>query len=163
MSTQGHRDSKVPPLGDALDFLRVIWAFDHALQAASQRLEATLGVTAPQRMVVRILGRFPGMSAGQLAEILHTHPSTVTGLIKRLAEKKLVSRRPDPRDGRRLSLGLTPRGRKIDVHTEGSIEAAVVTSFKRLDPRAIASLRAAMMSITDILNLQGAPKGAGRK
>ena len=92
-------------------------------------------MTAPQRMVVRIVGRFPGISAGQLSEILHTHPSTVTGLLKRLAQKGLITRRPDPRDGRRLRLGLTASGRKIDVQTAGSVEAAIVSSFEQLDPR----------------------------
>jgi DNA-binding MarR family transcriptional regulator len=138
----------IPPLGEPLDFLRVIWAFDNALQRTSQRMEATLGVTAPQRMVVRILGRFPGMAAGQLAEILHIHPSTVTGLLKRLAQKGLVSRRPDPKDGRRLCLGLTAKGRKLDVHTEGSVEAAVIASLAKMDPKVIRTVRDAIVAIT---------------
>lgn len=139
-------------LGQPLDFLRVIWAFDQALQRTSQRLEAVLGVTAPQRMVVRIVGRFPGISAGELAEILHTHPSTVTGLLKRLATKKLITRKADPKDRRRVQIGLTEKGRGIDVEREGSVEAAIVTAFQQVDPKAIAGARAAMMAITQILS-----------
>lgn len=142
---------QIPSLGAPLDFLRVIWAFDQALQRTSQQLEARLGVTAAQRMVVRIVGRFPGISAGQLAEILHTHPSTVTGLLKRLAHKKLITRKADPADRRRLCVGLTAKGKTIDVETEGSVEAAIVIAFEQLDPKAIAHARTAMVEITRIL------------
>lgn len=139
-------------LGQPLDFLRVIWAFDQALQRTSQRMESQIGVTAPQRMVVRIVGRFPGISAGELAEILHTHPSTVTGLLKRLASKKVITRKADPKDRRRVLIGLTDKGRGIDVETEGSVEAAIVAAFSQVDPKAIAGARAAMIAITHHLS-----------
>jgi DNA-binding MarR family transcriptional regulator len=141
----------VPPLGDALDFLRILWGLDHSLQAASKRMESTLGVTGPQRMVVRIVGRFPGMSAGRLAEILHIHPSSVTGILKRLDRKGLITRRPDPRDGRRAFLGLTEKGRKIDVGAEGSVEAAIVTALAALDRKTVQNVREALVHISAVL------------
>ena len=51
--------SAVPKMGPVLEFMRVVWALDHALQKTSKRMETMLGITAPQRLVVRILGRFP--------------------------------------------------------------------------------------------------------
>lgn len=150
-------DARRPPsLGEPLDFLRVIWGFDHALQRASQRMEKALGVTAAQRMVVRIVGRFPGISAGQLAEILKTHPSTVTGLLKRLGQKKLITRNADPRDRRRLSIGLTAKGRGIDVETDVSVEAAVVTAFAQLGPGTIRTLKDGLEAISRVLDEVGA-------
>src|SRR6185436_8768825 len=91
-------DGKGPPLGAVLDFMRLLWAVDHALQSASKRMEATHGVTGPQRLVVRIVGRFPGIAAGRIAEILHVHPSTLTGILKRLEQRQILTRRSDPRD-----------------------------------------------------------------
>src|SRR6266540_480401 len=96
-------------LGPVLEFMRALWALDHALQSASKRMESRLGITAPQRLVVRIVGRFPGISAGEVAEILHVHPSTLTGVLKRLEGRGFVARRADPRDARRALLGLTAR------------------------------------------------------
>jgi MarR family transcriptional regulator, organic hydroperoxide resistance regulator len=145
----------VPPLGDALDFLRILWSLDHSLQSASKRMEASLGVTGPQRMVVRIVGRFPGMSAGRLAEILHIHPSSVTGILKRLDRKGLITRRADPRDGRRAFLGLSERGRKIDVRSDGTVEAAIVKALGLLDPKSIQSARQALEDIAQVLNNYG--------
>jgi DNA-binding MarR family transcriptional regulator len=126
------RRPALPPLGEILEFMRLIWALDHALQRASKRMQATLGVTGPQRLVIRIVGRFPGILLGQIAEILHIHPSTLTGVVKRLEEGGLVTRRPDPRDRRRTRLGLTATGRGLADEAEGTIEAAVRLALAQL-------------------------------
>ncbi|HTN50978.1 MAG TPA: MarR family transcriptional regulator [Anaeromyxobacter sp.] len=119
-------------LGPVLDFMRALWALDHALQSASKRMEARLGVTGPQRLVIRIVGRSPGISAGGLAAVLHLHPSTLTGILKRLEQRAMVERRPDPADGRRALLHLTARGRRLDGRRRGSVEAAVRRVLGRL-------------------------------
>jgi DNA-binding MarR family transcriptional regulator len=114
-----------PALGAVLEFLRVVWAVDHGLQRVSKRLEGELGVTAPQRFVLRIVGRSPGIAAGDLARILHVHPSTLTGVVRRLEERGLLVRVPDPHDGRRALLRLSRTGKKLDVNQAGTVEAAV--------------------------------------
>jgi len=118
-------DGSEPPLGAVLDFMRLLWAVDHALQSASKRMEATFGVTGPQRLVVRIVGRFPGIAAGRVAEILHVHPSTLTGILKRLEARGILQRKRDPRDARRALFGLTPKGKKLDTLKTGVVEQAV--------------------------------------
>ena len=114
-----------PPLGAVLDFMRMLWALDHALQSASKRMEAAYGITGPQRLVVRIVGRFPGIAAGRVAEILHVHPSTLTGILKRLETRGILVRRSDPRDARRALFTLTAKGKKLDTVRTGTVEQAV--------------------------------------
>jgi hypothetical protein len=46
------------PLGGPIDFLRLIWAVDHALQRRSKSMAATIGITGPQRLVIRIIDGF---------------------------------------------------------------------------------------------------------
>ena len=123
-SESGLRPSDLP-VGDAIDFLRLIWAVDHALQRRSKSMEATLGITGPQRLVIRIIGRFPSIHARQLADILHLHPSSLTALVKRLERRDLIRRWPDERDRRRWLLGLTRQGQALNRETPGTIEAAV--------------------------------------
>src|SRR2546426_5470996 len=123
--TPERHDGKDPPLGAVLDFLRLLWAVDHALQSASKRMESNFGMTGPQRLVMRIVGRFPGIAAGRVAEILHVHPSTLTGILKRLESRGLLQRRTDPRDARRALFMLTPKGRKLDTVRTGIVEQAV--------------------------------------
>jgi DNA-binding MarR family transcriptional regulator len=128
-------------LSPALEFMRALWALDHAFQSASKRMEARLGVTSPQRLVVRIVGRYPRLSAGEVAEILHLHPSTLTGILKRLERRGLVVRRADPGDGRRALLVLTARGRAVDALRTGTVEAAVRRVLRTQPSEAIRSAR----------------------
>jgi DNA-binding MarR family transcriptional regulator len=130
-------------LGPVLDFMRALWALDHSLQSASKRMEAQLGVTAPQRLVIRIVGRFPGISAGEVSEILHLHPSTLTGVLKRLEQRGLVARRADPGDARRALLDLTDRGRDVDGLRSGTVESAVRRALRRMPPAAVRTVREA--------------------
>jgi DNA-binding MarR family transcriptional regulator len=141
----------LPPLGEALDFLRLIWAVDHNLQRRSKRMEASLGVTGPQRLVIRIVGRFPGILPGQLAQILHVHPSTLTGVLKRLERQGLLSRRIDSRDRRRSRLGLTPAGNRLDAEVEGTIEAAVITLLSEFSESKVRSVAEVLGRLSSLL------------
>jgi len=128
-------DAPPPNLGEVLDFMRLIWAVDHALQKTSRRMKSAIGVTGPQRLVIRIVARFPGIPAGHIARLLHVHPSTLTGILKRLERQGLIRRRPDPKDRRRAFLGITEKGRRIDAAGAGTVEAAVERVISRA-PRA---------------------------
>ena len=61
-------------LDPVLDFMRLLWSVEHELQSTSKRMETTLGITGPQRLVLRIVIERPGLSAGELARIVHLHP-----------------------------------------------------------------------------------------
>ena len=139
----------VPPLGEQLEFMRLLWAITHGLQTHSKRMAATLGITGPQRLVVRIVGRFPGATPGALARILHLDPSTLTGVLRRLEAAGLLSRRPDPRDGRRVVLRLTAAGRRVDVLTSGTIESAMGDLLRRVPRRRLEVAREVLGVIAD--------------
>jgi DNA-binding MarR family transcriptional regulator len=128
-------------LGQVLEFMQALWAVDHELQSSSKRQEAHTGVTGPQRLVLRMVGRFPGIPAGKVSEILHLHPSTLTGVLKRLEARGLLERRPDPADGRRALLTLTAQGRTIDSDRGHTVEAGVRRALAKLPARTVASAR----------------------
>jgi len=113
------------PTPDVLELLRVIWALDHALQSRSKAMTRALGVTGPQRFVLRVVGRHPGISSGELAGHLHLHPSTLTGVLQRLDDRGLLRRARDPGDGRRVRLVITAKGRRVLAKKALSIEGVV--------------------------------------
>lgn len=121
----GPAEKRTVSARETLQFLGVLWALDQELRTLSKRMEVQLGVTGPQRLALRLIGAWPSLPASALAAGLHLHPSTVTGLILRLVRKGLVRRQPDPRDGRRVLLVLTPRGVRINRQRRGTVEAAV--------------------------------------
>jgi DNA-binding MarR family transcriptional regulator len=133
--------------------MRVVWGFDHALQRRSKHMETTLGITAPQRLAIRVLGRFPGMQAGQLAKVLHLHPGTLSGILKRLERRGLISRRVDPRDRRRAVLGLTTAGRVFNVDAEGTVESAIQSCLSSFPPETVDAARRVLDGLTQALDL----------
>ncbi len=139
-------------LGPVLQFMKQLWALDHGLQSASKRMKATYGITGPQRLVVRFVGRSPGISAGALAEILHVHPSTLTGILRRLESRGVLHRRPDPKDARRALFGLTPRGRHVDALRTGTIEQAVRRVLERM-PEDVLPAERLLAALTSELDL----------
>lgn len=122
-------------LGPTLEFLRLLWAVDHALQSASKRMARRLSVTGPQRLVIRLAGKRPGISAGDLADILLLHPSTLTGILKRLSDRGLIEMKADPGDRRRVRIQLTDSGRKLNSRAKGTVEAAVGRTLARVPAR----------------------------
>lgn len=114
------------PRDPILQFLRTVWKLEHALERASKRMEDTLGVSGPQRFALRVIGARPGITAGELAALLHLHPSTVTGILQRLQARGLVRRTSNAADGRLAHLHLTAAGRRATRPSmPGTIEHAV--------------------------------------
>jgi len=143
-----------PPLGEVLEFMRLLWAVDHGLQSTSKRMESKLGLTGPQRLVLRLVGRFPGITAGRLAHIMHVHPSTLTGVLKRMEKRGLIERKADPLDGRKALFALTEVGQAMDVPTTGTVEAAVQRAMSRMS-------RARLSSAQDVLTALAEELGTG--
>jgi DNA-binding MarR family transcriptional regulator len=139
------------PLGSTLDFMRLLWAMDHGLQRRSKRMEVELGVTGMQRVVIRLIGRFPEVTAGRLAELLHVHPSTLTGVLKRVVERGFVARARDRTDARIAHFKLTAEGGKIDGVQAGTVEAAVRRALGRLDPAHVDAARVVLSALADEL------------
>jgi MarR family transcriptional regulator, organic hydroperoxide resistance regulator len=159
-----HAEDDATGLGEVMEFMRLLWAVDHELEASSKRMFADVGVTGPQRLVIRIVGRHPGVSAGRLAEILHVHPSTLTGVLGRLVDHGLIVRKADPGDGRRALFSLTPQGRKVDGVRTGTIEARVRSALSKLSEREVEAARRVLGAIADSLATpaRSAPRSASK-
>lgn len=140
-------------LDPVLDFMRLLWEIEHRLQETSKRMRVRLGITGPQRLVLRVVHRFPGVSAGELAQILHLHPSTITGIVQRLVDRGLLERTADPSDSRRVRLQLKPAGRKHTRATRGTIERAVSDALVRAGAANVKSARKVLAEIA--LGLRG--------
>jgi DNA-binding MarR family transcriptional regulator len=149
-------------LGRVLEFWRLLWAVDHALQSTSKWMEARLGVTGPQRLVIRMIGCFPGVSAGALANLLHVHPSTLTGVLGRLTDRGAIRRTADPLDSRRALFWLTARGLRIDRLRSGTVEAAIIRAVANASARNRAAARAILARVAFELEREVAGSGSSR-
>lgn len=124
------------PDSETLRFMQSLWALVHALDVRSKRMARTIGVTGPQRLVLRVVGRHPGATAGEIAEMLDLHASTLTGVLARLERSGMIARTVDRRDRRRARFALTPAGRRVDAERRGTVEAAVRQALARVSSSA---------------------------
>jgi DNA-binding MarR family transcriptional regulator len=134
-----------------LEFMRMMWAINHRLDRMSRRMQAQFGVTGPQRLVIRIVGAFPGLTAGDLARTLHVHPSTLTGILQRLEARGLLRRMADPDDARRVRLDLTAKGRRLTVAAVGTIESSIKRVLANWTDSELDSARRSLTSIAEAL------------
>ena len=140
-----------PQLGSTLGFMRLLWGVEHLLQAASKRMENTLGITGPQRLALRLIVKYPGLSAKRLAHTLQLHPSTVTGVLQRLDDRGMIDRRRDPRDGRGICLFATAAGRSLIRSPAGTVEASVRRALRKIDPQQLEAARSVLAVLADTL------------
>ncbi|HEX5746800.1 MAG TPA: MarR family transcriptional regulator [Archangium sp.] len=150
-------ENEAAPLDEVMEFLRLLWAVDQGLRSTSKFMETTMGLTGPQRLVVRLVGQYPGITAGGLAEILHVHPSTLTGVMKRLQKRGLVERRSDPLDARKALLFLTDAGRAMNVPSDGTVEAAVKRALSRVPKARLECARDVLTALAEELGVGNAP------
>jgi DNA-binding MarR family transcriptional regulator len=79
-----------------------------------RRLRDDFGVTLPRFDLLAQLDRTPrGMTLGELSQRMMVSNGNVTGLVDRLVEQGLISRRPSPKDRRAQIVSLTAQGRKF--------------------------------------------------
>ena len=143
--------SKLQPGGETLQFLQGVWELVHALDVRSKRMAQTLGVTGPQRLVIRIVGQKPSQTASEISQVLGKHPSTLTGVLARLEERGLLAREIDAADRRRARFTLTAAGKKVDRERRGTVEAATRRALSRLDQTAVEALASGLTILVEEL------------
>lgn len=104
-------------------------------------MKAAVGVTGPQRLVIRMVALRPGVSPGELARLLHFHKSTVTIIVRSLERARLVTRSRSERDGRSVTLKLTQKGMRIARRSAGTVEAVVRQVLARASATEVSATR----------------------
>jgi DNA-binding MarR family transcriptional regulator len=142
---------RTEPAGETLQFMQRMWELVHALDVRSKRMIEAVGVTGPQRLVIRIIGQKPNQTASQIATTLGKHPSTLTGVLARLLERGMITREADVVDRRRARFGLTAAGRKIDKLQKGTVEAAVRRALGRTSEANVEGMREVLAILVEEL------------
>jgi DNA-binding MarR family transcriptional regulator len=79
-----------------------------------RRLRTNFDTTLPRFDLLAQLDRTPqGMTLGELSQRMMVSNGNVTGLVDRLVEQGLITRRPSPTDRRAQIVSLTAQGRKF--------------------------------------------------
>lgn len=98
------------------------------------RQEAPEGITQSQLSVLAVLHRAGPLGIGALADAERLKPPTVTRIVDQLEGRGLVSRVPDPGDGRCVRVELTPEGSELVAGTRRRRDAFLAERLADLGP-----------------------------
>lgn len=103
---------------DAADGMALVTSIMRVQQLLLGRIESLLrpyDLTFARFEVLRLLAfsRRGELPVGKLGERLQVHPASVTNAVQRLEQAGLVSRRPNPTDGRGVLAAITEPGRSL--------------------------------------------------
>jgi DNA-binding MarR family transcriptional regulator len=108
-----------------------------AVGRTHRRLRAEVGdahLSYVQYSVLVLLTREGPMTPGRLAELEGVQPPTMTRTVSSLAELGLVSKAPDPADGRLVVVALTPAGVAEVKETRRRRDAWLTSRLAKLTP-----------------------------
>lgn len=122
------------------------------LRVASASHGLPLGLSAAQMFVLHVLHGEPGLSLGELADRTVTDQSSVSVVVRKLNEKKLVVKRTAKEDRRRVEVSLSAAGRRLAEGTPRPVQEALISRLSALAPAERRRLRQLLERI--------APRGA---
>jgi DNA-binding MarR family transcriptional regulator len=126
------------------------------LRLSARDAERGAGISGAQLFVLQTLSESSAASLNDLADRTLTDQSSVSVVVKRLVERKLVTRKPSEEDGRRVELALTSAGRRLLARCPEPTQARLVSSLKRLSPEELSSLKAGIAALEREMGTGGA-------
>ncbi|XWW43756.1 MarR family transcriptional regulator [Fibrella sp. USSR17] len=90
-----------------------LYALSRQVTALYRPLLEKLELTYPQYLVLLVLWETDDKTVGEIGDRLLLDSGTLTPLLKRLEQKKLITRQRNPADERQVTIRLTDAGRNL--------------------------------------------------
>lgn len=142
------------------DILRSLRRITRAIDLHSKQLMAHCGLTGPQLVCLRTIGREPVLTVGQLARAVSLSQATVTGIVDRLVDRGLVRRRRSVTDRRSVSISITDAGRELIASAPSPLQERFSSRLEQLseeDRRALSAALERIVQMMDGTEIDAAP------
>lgn len=114
------------------------------------RETSTAGLSRTAAGTLAALDRHGPLRISDLTRLEAVTQPAMTGLVQRLESGGLVSRAPDPDDGRATRIAVTAAGREALEVRRRQQDAAVAARLARLHSDRLRALEAALDAVTDL-------------
>jgi len=121
----------------------------HNLNPTRDNAWYLVDLTMPQVKALMCVAMNEGATSGQIARKLGVGLSTVTGIVDRLADQDLVTRREDPDDRRITRVLPTPTGRSLVDDLLRYRNEAITAVLSRLDADQLRVIETAFTYLID--------------
>ncbi len=123
------------------------------LQTESRRLAreqcAKHGITATQLNVLKLLQTVGDLSLSELGKRMSAKNSTVTGIVDRMVEAKLVEREQSAEDRRVWKIRLLPEGKALARKVEVAPWEMLTSAVMALPPPKVEQLISILLEVVD--------------
>lgn len=123
---------------DALNVMANLWQLMHSLIDESAPALDSIGLSPKAFFLLSMVEEIP--FPAEIARAMHLPPPTVSYLVKQLEALKLIGRKPEPGDLRKLRLVLTPAGRKAIRRGKEAIGRVFGRRLERIDATDVSDL-----------------------
>jgi DNA-binding MarR family transcriptional regulator len=134
-----------------------------AVDLFSRQTLRDFGVSGPQIWALRTIDEGGVVSMGDLAQRMHLHMSTVSGIIDRLESGRLVTRERSSADARVMELRLTARGRSLLAKAPEPPRSKAARGLQRLSPKDLERVHSALLLIARAMDVEFTPLGDSRR
>jgi DNA-binding MarR family transcriptional regulator len=136
---------------DVMDALRRIV---RDLRLSARDAERSAGVSGAQLFVLQTLADECASSLNDLADRTLTDQSSVSVVVRRLVDRKLIARKPSTRDARRIELSLTPAGRRMLARCPEPTQARLVQGLRRMRESELDALTAGLAALVREMGIE---------
>lgn len=143
---------------DMITVVDAIRSIIQTLRNSGRETEQKLGISSAQLYVLAELRDRPALSINELAERTYTHQSSVSMVVARLVENGLVTRSASSRDGRRLSISLTPAGRAMLRRSPDPVQARLMNALRALPRADLKELAGGLSALEGLLVKEETPR-----
>lgn len=136
--------------------MRVLMALRRIIRAVdiySRKLNSEFKITAPQLICLYSVSREDGLTLSELARKVDLGISTVNGIVDRLEDKQLLTRRRSEEDRRRVILSITDKGKDVAKSAPSLLQDRLADSLKQLPDLEQAAIA---FSLERVVELMGA-------
>jgi DNA-binding MarR family transcriptional regulator len=141
---------------DAVMILDAIRRVVGVLRVGSRAAERRVGLSGAQLFVLQKLANGPARSLNELAERTRTHQSSVSVVVQRLVEQKLVAKAHAKTDARQLELSLTAKARAIMRRAPDAAQERLIAAIDRMPAKDRKQLATSLTRMVDAMGAAAA-------
>jgi DNA-binding MarR family transcriptional regulator len=146
--------TKAAIISEIMDNIRRVF---QVVNDKSKKAERETGITGPQLWAIKLIGDLSPVRVSDLAARMYLNPSTVVGILDRLASRGLVQRNRSDDDRRVVKVQLTSVGKELLVRAPEVASGLLVNGLETLTSKELYNIEAGLDKLVSILGAQKLP------
>jgi len=146
-----NNEPEVPKSSYDLRILQALRRIIRSVDIHSHKLSTQHKITGPQLACLLAVKQDCHITSGNLAKKVYLSPSTVVGIVDRLEEKQLVSRKRNSTDRRQVLISITPAGDALIVAAPSLLQDTLASALVELPEIEQVSITLSVEKLVDLM------------